>query len=101
MMVKVGEITAIEAHGDYTRILLNEGKNLMMKQTLSLWESQLPVGRFVKVSRSLLVNTQSVAKMVRKNLLTWELELQGTKEAIKLSNLESKRLRAARPCIKP
>jgi len=95
MMVKVGEIIAIEAHGDYARILLNEGKNLMMKQTLSLWESQLPAGLFIKVSRSLLVNTQSVAKMVKKNLLTWELQLQGAKEPILLSNLESKRLRAA------
>jgi len=94
MMVKVGEITAIEAHGDYTRILLNEGKNLMMKQTLSLWESQLPADLFAKVSRSLLVNTQSVAKLVRKNLLTWELQLQGSNEPIQLSNLESKRLRA-------
>jgi two-component system LytT family response regulator len=95
MMVKVAEIAAIEAHGDYTRILLNEGKNLMMKQTLSLWETQLPADLFAKVSRSLLVNTQSVAKMVRKNLLTWELQLQGAKEPIQLSNLESKRLRAA------
>ncbi len=95
MMVKVGEITAIEAQGDYTRIFLNEGKTLMMKQTLSLWESQLPAGLFAKVSRSLLVNTQSVAKIVRKNLLSWELHLQGAKEPIKLSNLESKRLRAA------
>ena len=94
MMVKVGEIASIEAHGDYTRILLNEGENLMMKQTLSLWESQLPTALFAKVSRRLLVNTQSVAKMVRKNLLTWELHLQGTKEPIQLSNLESKRLRA-------
>jgi two-component system LytT family response regulator len=95
MVVKVGEIAAIEAHGDYTRILLNEGKNLMMKQTLSLWESQLPTSLFAKVSRSLLVNTQSVAKMVRKNLLSWELQLQGANEPIPLSNLESKRLRAA------
>jgi two-component system LytT family response regulator len=95
MMVKVREITTIEAHGDYTRILLIKGKNLMMKQTLSLWESQLPADIFVKVSRSLLVNTQSVAKMVRKDLLAWELHLQGTKEPIQLSNLESKRLRAA------
>ena len=95
MMVKVGEIAAIEAHGDYTRILLNEGKNLMMKQTLSLWESQLPAGLFVKVSRSLLVNSQSVVKMVRKYLLCWELQLEGVKETIRISNLESKRLRAA------
>ncbi len=94
MMVKVGEIAAIEAHGDYTRILLNEGKTLMMKQTLSLWESQLPTDLFAKVGRSLLVNTQSVVKLVKKNLHTWELQLQGTEELIQLSNLESKRLRA-------
>jgi two-component system LytT family response regulator len=95
MMVKVEEIAVIEAHGDYTRILLNEGENLMMKQTLFNWESQLPTGLFAKVSRSLLVNTQSVAKLVKKNLLAWELQLQGAKEPIQLSNLESKRLRAA------
>ena len=95
MMVKVRGINAIEAHGDYTRILLNEGKNLMMKETLSLWESQLPVGLFTKVSRRLIVNIQSVAKIVKKNPLTWELQLQGAKQPIQLSNLESKRLRAA------
>ncbi len=95
MMVKVLEIAAIEAHGDYTRILLNEGKTLMMKQTLFYWQGQLPANLFAKVSRSLLVNTQSVAKMVKKNLSTWELQLLGAKEPIQLSNLESKRLRAA------
>jgi two-component system LytT family response regulator len=94
MMVKAGEIIAIEAHGDYARVLLNEGQNLMIKQTLSHWESQLPTGLFIKVSRRLLVNTQSVAKMVKRNLLTWELQLQGAKEPLLLSNLESKRLRA-------
>ena len=93
-MVKAGEIIAIEAHGDYARVLLNEGQNLMIKQTLSHWESQLPTGLFIKVSRRLLVNTQSVAKMVKRNLLTWELQLQGAKEPLLLSNLESKRLRA-------
>ncbi|MCX8497088.1 MAG: LytTR family DNA-binding domain-containing protein [Akkermansiaceae bacterium] len=94
MMVKVEEIAAVEAHGDYTRILLSEGANLMMKQTLFHWENQLPTGLFAKVSRSLLVNTQSIGKLVKKNLHTWELQLQGTEEPIQLSNLESKRLRA-------
>jgi hypothetical protein len=33
--------------------------------------------------------------MVKKNSLTWELQLQDAEEPIQLSNLESKRLRAA------
>ena len=93
MMVKVGEIAAIESQGDYTRIFLNDGKILMMKKSLFLWERQLPPELFAKVSRSRLVNRKSVAKLERKNLLSWDLHLQGNKEPIALSNLESKRLR--------
>ena len=93
MMVKAGEVAAVESQGDYTRILLNEGKHLMMKQTLSHWESQLPLDLFVKVSRSLLINRKSVGRMERKNVLSWDLHLEGKKEPMTLSNLESKRLR--------
>ena len=93
MMVKTRDIAAISSQGDYTRIFLTEGKHLMMKQTLSLWESQLSSDLFVKVSRSLLINRKSVSKWDRKNLLTWDLHLEGTKDPIPLSNLESKRLR--------
>jgi len=95
MMVKAQGIAAVESQGDYTRIHLREGKILMMKQTLAIWEGQLPVELFAKVSRSLLVNRKSVAKLERKNLLSWDLHLEGTKEPITLSNLESKRLRQA------
>ena len=93
MMVKAREIAAIESQGDYTRIFLSEGKIIMMKQSLSLWEIQLPAELFTKVSRRLLVNRKSVAKMERKNLLSWELHLEGLKPPLILSNLESKRLR--------
>jgi len=95
MMVKAQGIAAVESQGDYTRIFLSEGRILMMKQSLSLWEGQLPAELFTKVSRSLLVNRKSVAKLERKNLLSWDLHLEGTKEPITLSNLESKRLRQA------
>jgi len=95
MMVKTSEIAAIKSQGDYTRIHLREGKILMMKKSLAIWEIQLPGDLFAKVSRSLLVNRKSVSRMERKNLLNWDLHLQGTKEPINLSNLESKRLREA------
>jgi two-component system LytT family response regulator len=93
MMVKVREITAIVSQGDYTQIFLSEGKILMMKQSLSSWDSQLSNELFTKVSRSLLVNRKSITKMERKNLLSWDLHLVGLKTPISLSNLECKRLR--------
>lgn len=93
MMVKASEIAAIQSQGDYTRVFLHEGKTLMMKQTLSFWESQLPSDLFAKISRSLLVNRKSVVQMERKNLLSWDLYLGGAKAPLRLSNLESSRLR--------
>ena len=97
MMVKVREISAIESDGDYTRILLpNEAgkeRKLLMKQTLATWENQLPEEPFSKVSRSLLVNTKAVSRLVKKDPASWELHLEGITAPILLSNLESKRLR--------
>ena len=97
MMVKVREIKMIESVGDYTRVLLADGegkeRRVLMKQTLSKWECQLPPELFCKVSRSLMVNMKSVSKLVRRDPTSWELHLQGAKETINLSNLESRRLR--------
>lgn len=97
MMVRAREITAIESEGDYTKALLadEEGKErrVLMKQTLSSWESQLPAELFSKVSRSLLVNTKAISRLVKRDSTTWELHFQGIKTPIILSNLESKRLR--------
>jgi two-component system LytT family response regulator len=97
MMVKVFEIKMIESMGDYTRVLLTDGegkeRKVLMKQTLSKWESQLPSELFSKVSRSLLVNMKSVSRLVKLDSSCWEIHLEGTKGSIKLSNLESRRLR--------
>ncbi len=97
MMVKIQKIAAIESQGDYTKILLadEEGKErrVLMKQTLSSWECQFPEELFSKVSRSLLVNTKAVSRLVKRDPSNWELHLQGIKSPILLSNLESKRLR--------
>ena len=97
MMMKVSEIAAIAAGGDYTRILLTDesGKErkLLMKQTLSNWEERLPAELFCKVSRSLLVNTKAVCRLVKRDQSSSELYLHGLKTPITLTNLESKRLR--------
>ena len=96
MMVKLREIAAIESEGDYTKVLLadEEGKErrVLMKQTLSSWECQFPEDLFSKVSRSLLVNTKAVSRLVKRDPSNWELYLAGLKTPITLSNLESKRL---------
>ena len=97
MMVKPREIAAIGSEGDYTKVILpdEDGKErrVLMKQTLSTWQGQLPEELFSKVSRSLLVNTKAISKLVKRGPITWELHLEGLKTPVILSHLESKRLR--------
>ena len=97
MMIKVWEIAVIESDGDYTKILLadkeGKGRRVLMKQTLSSWDSQLPPELFCKVSRGMLVNAKAVSRLMKSNSTSWELHLEGINEPIQLSNLESKRLR--------
>jgi len=93
MMVKAKEINAIESQADYTRILLDHDKGVIMKLTLSHWVNRLPEELFHKVSRSLIVNRRSVERLLQKDKAAWELHLKKTTAPIILSNLESKRLR--------
>jgi two-component system LytT family response regulator len=96
MMVKVREISAIGSDGDYTKVILpdedEKERRVLMKQTLSNWQGQLPEELFSKVSRSLLVNTNAISKLVKRGPITWELHLEGHKTPVILSHLESKRL---------
>jgi hypothetical protein len=85
VQVRFGKVLLPDEDGKERRVL--------MKQTLSSWESQLPAELFSKVSRSLLVNTKAISKLVKRDPTTWELHFQGIKTPIILSNLESRRLR--------
>ena len=64
-----------------------------MKQSLSSWKCQLSTELFTKVSRSLLVNTHEIARLIKSDSTSWQLYLESIKTPIILSNLESKRLR--------
>lgn len=92
-MVKVCEISAAEVQGDYTRIFAAGGRAVMIKSTLSLWESRLPSSLFYKISRRLIVNRKQVKQIVILNRENTQVFLNGIDEPLLLSRIEVRRLK--------
>lgn len=57
--VLVGEISYIEAYGNYIFIYL-PGEKIMSKQTLTQFESQLPAGKFIRIHKSFIVSLKAI-----------------------------------------
>lgn len=94
-MVEAGEICAVEAEADYTRIFLADGDKTFLRKRMSQWEEELPSPPFLKISRRLLLNTQRIKQIVAKDRESAEIHIEGVESPIILSRIELRRLRSA------
>jgi two-component system LytT family response regulator len=62
-VIKTGTISAIVANGDYVELRMAEAKTELMYVTLTKLADQLPSPPFMRLSRSLLLNLDHVAKI--------------------------------------
>jgi two-component system LytT family response regulator len=93
-MVEAGEICAVEAEADYTRIYLADGGKAFLRKRMSQWEEELPAPPFFKMSRRLLLNTQRIRQIVANDRESAEIHLQGMEKPLLLSRIELRRLRS-------
>ncbi|WP_419702013.1 LytR/AlgR family response regulator transcription factor [Mucilaginibacter sp. NFX135] len=54
------EIEYVEAYGNYIFIYRNTGDRIMSKQTLTQFEEQLPVHKFIRIHKSYLLSLKAV-----------------------------------------
>jgi two-component system, LytTR family, response regulator len=89
-LVSVDEICAIQAIGNYTRILFADGTTEVAMRPLRRWEETLPKNSFVRIHRSTLANTKR---------LRW-IEMTGNGDEC-LANVEGlkERLAVSRRCF--
>lgn len=59
--VRLGEIAALVAEGDYTRVHLATDRSMLVLRRMAAWEALLPMPPFLRAHRSLLVNLERVA----------------------------------------
>lgn len=63
LVTAMSEICALEADGDFTRIYVASEPPLMICQTLGAYEQSLPTPPFLRLDRSLMLNTQRISKI--------------------------------------
>lgn len=62
-VVFVGEISGIEAEGNYSRVHVTDGSSVFIRRSMAEWEALLPEILFVRVHRSLLLNHRAIEKI--------------------------------------
>lgn len=93
----VANITHIEAEENYTRVHCSDASPILLRRTLSEWETTLPADIFVRIERSLLVNLRAVRALDTCSRDEAWLHLAGRDPAkpISLARRASLRLRKA------
>jgi len=93
LIVRVGDICAIQAEGHYTRIALLHGGSFLKHRPFSYWEKRLPAPPFIRLSRSLLVNANLITRIVAHDRNRSDVFFTATAAPLTLSRLETARIR--------
>ncbi len=59
-IIMLDDIIRLEAEGCYTKIVLNDGKKIIVSRTLKDLENAIPKGKFFRVHKSHMVNLQFI-----------------------------------------
>ena len=90
-----GEIAALRADGDFTRVLLADRPEVMIWRTLAHFESLLPAPPFLRLGRSLIINRDRLRGIEAQSRGGAQLTLLGIAEPLAIGRTASQRLREA------
>jgi len=91
--VKVKEIRAIEADGDYTRLRLDESKDILLSTSMTRWEDALPASHFVRIHRSTIVNLDHVTEVEEWFNRAFRVYVDGRPDPYRMSRRYARKLR--------
>jgi two-component system LytT family response regulator len=61
--LKINSIVKISSKGDYSEIIISNGKKALILKSMKEWESRLPENHFVRIHRSTIINTDQVNRI--------------------------------------
>ncbi|HSI00223.1 MAG TPA: LytTR family DNA-binding domain-containing protein [Reyranella sp.] len=93
VMAEPGEIAALRADGDFTRVLLAERPEVMIWRTLAHFEALLPSPPFFRLGRSLIVNRDRLRTVEAPSRESTAITLHGIAEPLVLGRTAAQRLR--------
>ncbi len=95
--VKVSEVKAVVAEGNYSFILTADGKKDLVTKTLQEWEDILPEKVFIRIHRSTIVNFEYVDKVRKCRNYTQMVYLKDVAEPFIMSRRYALKLKQRMP----
>jgi two-component system, LytTR family, response regulator len=95
VVAEPGELAALCAEGDFTRIHLAGQPSLLILRTLTQFEEALPKPPFVRIGRSMILNLERVRHVTSRGRDQNQVVLEGLDVPLPLGRVGTLRLRAA------
>lgn len=92
-VVLMHHITHIVADGNYTTIWLDDGSSHLIDRSMNEWETILPQPRFLRLDRSLLVNTSHLSELHSLSRNVSALQITGRPQPLEIGRAARSRLR--------
>ena len=95
LVTPLEKIVFLEAEGDFTRVSVEGESPILICQTLGSYENTLPSPPFLRLARSLIVNTARVESITSESGATGSVSLVGIPSPVALGRTALRRLRAS------
>lgn len=91
--VKIKDIVSISADADYTHLYITGGKKLTLRKLIKHWEQTLPSQNFMRVHKSIIINTLHIVKVDKWFNNSFRIEMEGLSEPVITSRRYGTKLR--------
>jgi len=91
--IKVEKIVYIIAQSEYTKVFLENGKNLFIRKLLKQWEKILPISLFRRIHRSTIINLNYIDKIEKWPKRSYLVRLKNVPETLIISERFAAKLR--------
>jgi two-component system LytT family response regulator len=91
--VQVSQLVCIEAAGAYTTLRLAGGAQVLVQQSMHVWEARLPAAYFARIHRSTIINLSAVERVDKWYNYAFRVHLRGLDEPLTMSRRYAARLK--------
>jgi two-component system LytT family response regulator len=92
--VPCSQIAWIQAEQNYSRVQLHGGPAFLLKRTLTEWETRLPMGDFIRLERSLIIQFKLLLGIERKTRDVTALRFEDMETVLHVGRAAVSRLKA-------
>lgn len=85
VIVMVGKIKYIEADNQYTYVVQEDNKHMLIRRSISKWEEILPETLFIRIHRSTIINTLYINKIEKSPTNSYKVILKDTSKNFDIS----------------